>query len=149
MHKAQHGHPKIDASFSPCVDIKLAMFERLPKHIHTLITRYIPHEVQAADPRCYRASRRLQSAWRGWVIRYQKWRCKVCGKREFLGITGRLVCRITFAALPERTVRAYMPGGSPFACYACMLQGNCYHYFNEEQWAMILTRSRALYQLEN
>ena len=121
------------------------MLEELPEDIHIQITKYISHEVLACDPRCYRASRRLQSAWRGWVIRCQKWRCKICGKREFLGITGRLLCRVTFAALPERTVRAYMPGGSPFACYACMLQSDCYH-IDEEHWSTCLARSRALYQ---
>jgi len=77
---------------------------QLPQDIMSHIADFMTDDIQAVDPRCYRASRRLQSAWRGWAVRFQKWRCKICGKRAFLGIklvahSGRVYARIAFGGI--------------------------------------------------
>ena len=57
------------------------MLQVLPREIRSQIGGYIANDLQAVDPRCYRACRSVQAAWRGWAIRFQRWRCNFCRKR--------------------------------------------------------------------
>ena len=41
----------------------------LPPELLAYVAEYIVYDLWAADPRCYRAARRLQGAWRGWLVR--------------------------------------------------------------------------------
>ena len=61
------------------------MLRKLPRDIRIHIAAFMPADLQACDPRCYRASRTVQAAWRGWITRFQRWRCNSCGERVFLG----------------------------------------------------------------
>ena len=111
------------------------MLEKLPDDIPPQIAGYISHDLQAVNPQCYRAARCVQAAWRGWVTRFQKWHCDSCAYKLFMGIKRvkystldlsaraptRVYVRVTFAALPHRIVRRYMPGGLPRRCYTCDL----------------------------
>jgi len=111
------------------------MLEKLPDDIPPQIARYISRDIQACDPKCYRAARCVQAAWRGWVTRFQKWHCDSCAYKMFMGIKRvkyctldlsaqaqtRVYARVTFAALPDRIVRRYMRGGLPRRCATCNL----------------------------
>ena len=68
------------------VGIKLAMLEELPRDILGHVAAFMSDDLQACDPRCYRAARCVQAAWRGWVTRFRRWRCNFCGERVFLGV---------------------------------------------------------------
>ena len=101
------------------------MSEKLPGDVQSQIASFMSDDLQACDPRCHRASRTVQAAWRGWVTRFQRSRCTRCGERVFLGITltecqsGRVYARITFAALPDHFTRRYMAQRMPFTCDTC------------------------------
>ena len=60
---------------------KQSKMVQLPSDLLGHVAKYIADDVRAADPKCYRAARSLQAAWRGWVTRFQAWRCGYCGKR--------------------------------------------------------------------
>ena len=110
--------------FSLGVGLKMAMLEELPEDIKALTASYLANVLQACDPRCYRAARCLQAAWRGWAARFQEWHCDSCTHKMFMGIkrvkySGRVYARVTFAALPHWMVRRYMPGGLPRHCCTC------------------------------
>ena len=102
-----------------------------PQEIRSQIASYIADDLQAGDPRCYRAARSMQAAWRGWVTRFQRWRCNRCGERKFLGIkfwhehSGRVYARAAFAVLPDRIVRLYMRR-IPLDCSTCQAVRSLY-----------------------
>ena len=103
--------------------MKRVMLEELPREIRSQIGGYIANDLQAVDPRCYRAARSMQALWRGWATRFQRWRCNFCEKRVFLGVTmtrysGRVYARVSFAVLPLWIARKYM-GRIPLSCASC------------------------------
>ena len=96
------------------------MVEELPKDILTHITPFSSDELQACDPRCYRAARCVQAAWRGWVTRFQRWRCNCCDERMFLGVkfskhSGRVFARLLRTRLYKRLHKT----AGTFTCDRC------------------------------
>ena len=101
---------------------------RLPPEIVGHIASFIADDVWAVDPRSYRAARRLQSTWRGWATRFQKWRCKLCRRGALLGIklstsSGRVYARIAFGGLGFGIIHHRRRGRRirrvPLACSRC------------------------------
>ena len=67
---------------------------QFPQEITTHIAGFIADDVQAIDPRCYRAARTLQASWRGHAQRNPPEQC-LCRyvDREFWGeVQGTNVC---------------------------------------------------------
>ena len=101
---------------------------QFPQEIRSQIAAFMADDLQAVDPQCYRASRSLQAAWRGWATRLQKWRCKLCGKTRSLGIklaarSGRVYACIAFGRLGFGIVHHRRRGRRvrriPLACSDC------------------------------
>ena len=67
------------------------MLRGLPREIRTQIAGYMADDLQAVDPRCYRASCALQAVWRGWFTRSQAYRCPSCGGRTSRVYQSRVV----------------------------------------------------------
>ena len=51
---------------------------QLPQEICTQIAAFMADDLQAVDPKCYRASRTVQAAYRGWRSRRPV--CYACGQ---------------------------------------------------------------------
>ena len=60
--------PKIDSSFWWAKICKRETMH-LPPELLACVAEYIVCDLQAVNPRCYRAARRLQSVCRGWLVR--------------------------------------------------------------------------------
>ena len=101
---------------------------QFPQEITNHIATFVADDIQACDPRCYRASRSIQAAWRGWATRFQKWRCELCGKIRSLGIklaarSGRVYACVAFGRLGFGIVHRRRRGRRlrriPLACPDC------------------------------
>ena len=106
------------------------MLENLPHEITKHIAGYIVEDVQAVDPRYHRASRSIQAAWRGWLTRFQKWRCNRCGIKVFLGLkfarqSGHMYGRVAFGALSLEQLR-YLRVRIPIDCDTCLAVRHLY-----------------------
>ena len=121
------GAVKIEVFFV-CSVLERTNMMQLPQEIVGHIAGFIADDVRACDPRCYRASRCVQAAWRGWATRLQKWRCKLCGRGALLGIkltadSGRVYARVAFGRLGFGIVHHRRRGRRvrriPLACSDC------------------------------
>ena len=100
---------------------------QLPQELVAHVAAFMADDLQAIDPKCYRAARCVQAAWRGWATRLQKWRCNFCRRGALLGIklatrSGRVYARIAFGGLGFGIV--HMRHGRrmrriPLACPQC------------------------------
>ena len=126
VHRHTVGN-KIEEVLSMCLYARARLTMQFPPEITNHIAAFISDDVQACDPRCYRASRCVQAAWRGWATRFQQWRCWICQKRALLGIkmvshSGHVYARVAFGRLGFGIVRragGRRPNRIPLACSRC------------------------------
>ena len=87
-------------------------YSLLPQDINTHLASFIADEIQATDPRCYRATRAIQAAWRAWRAR-----ASVC-----FVYTSHMCERCTSTIASDRVHTAQ--GGLTWTCDACWSAGD-------------------------